>query len=53
MIEGLGTGEEQVQAMVRVLGIDEITARFIISIETGEVDGDVVFEGEEPEEQSA
>jgi len=53
MIEGLGTGEEQVQAMVQVLGVDEITARFIIAIETGEIDGDVIVEGGEPEEQLA
>ena len=43
MIEGIDT-EEQVIAMMQILGVDEVTARFIIAIEQGKVEGDVVDE---------
>ena len=36
------TDEEQVQIIMYVIGVDEITARFILAIEKGEIDGDVV-----------
>jgi hypothetical protein len=38
------TEEEQVQQVRRDLEADETTARFIIAIERGEIDGDIVDE---------
>lgn len=34
--------EENINLMTDVLGVDEPTARFILAIEKGEIDGDVI-----------
>ena len=41
MITGL-SDEENVKAMMDVLGVSESEARFILAIEKGEIDGDIV-----------
>jgi len=41
------TDEQQIQIIMDVTGVDETTARFILAIEKGEIDGDVVELGEE------
>lgn len=41
VIEG-ETDEETVQLMMETLHVDETTARFIIALERGEIDGDIV-----------
>ena len=36
------TDEEQVEIIMQATGVDEMTARFILAIEKGEIDGDII-----------
>jgi len=40
--------EDQVAAIMQYAAVDEMMARFILAIEKGEIDGDIIVEGKEP-----
>ena len=40
--EPIQNSPEDAERLAELLGVDEITANFIIAIEQGEIDGDVV-----------
>lgn len=44
--------EERIQAIMALYGVDRGQAEFILAIERGELEGDVVEEGSVPEEEN-